>query len=137
MANFLLFIFGSCIGSFVSVVDNRIANDKKGMMFGRSQCPHCHNQILKKDLIPILSFLMLRGKCRMCLNPIHIKYPIIELISGLCFLAAIMQFNLVEILILTPLLINLLSLVIQDSFTMKVETLLLNTKGALAFHQSI
>lgn len=127
MANFLLFIFGSCIGSFVSVVDNRIAHDKKGMMFGRSQCPHCHNQILKKDLIPILSFLMLRGKCRMCLNPIHIKYPIIELISGLCFLAAIMQFNLGEILILTPLLINLLSLVIQDSFTMKVETLLLNT----------
>ena len=54
MANFLLFIFGSCIGSFVSCRQS-IANDKKGMMFGRSQCPHCHNQILK-DLIPILSF---------------------------------------------------------------------------------
>jgi len=127
MSNIILFIFGTCIGSFVSVVDSRISTDKKGLMLGRSKCPHCKNTLKAKDLIPLLSFLYLKGRCRMCLNKIAPKYPIIELISGLGFLGASLQFNILEILILTPFFINLLSLVVQDSITMKVETLLLNS----------
>jgi len=52
---------------------------------GRSYCPKCHHTLAGYDLVPVFSFLFLKGKCRYCGKPISWQYPIIELITGLIF----------------------------------------------------
>ena len=78
----LVFIIGLIIGSFLSVVISRLP---KGEQFigGRSYCPHCRHYLGWHDLVPVLSFLILRGHCRYCRNKISPTYPIIELCSGI------------------------------------------------------
>lgn len=68
-------IFGAAFGSFLNVVILRFPHQSFG---GRSRCPHCHRQLTFWDLIPVLSWLWLRGRCRSCLAPISIQYPIVE-----------------------------------------------------------
>jgi prepilin signal peptidase PulO-like enzyme (type II secretory pathway) len=77
----LLFIFGACLGSFGSVIISRVPIRKS--IGGRSQCPRCRLQVAKRDLFPILSFLLLRGKCRHCGKKISIRYPLLELGSAI------------------------------------------------------
>lgn len=81
----LFFVLGVVFGSFFSVVSYRYP---KGISVakGRSLCPHCSKVIKWYDNIPLFSFLVLGGKCRDCKNSISIRYPAIELISGLGFL---------------------------------------------------
>lgn len=81
---FLFFIFGVCFGSFASAVSYRIPNSLS-FVKGRSMCPRCKNKISWYDNIPLISFLILGGKCRKCKKKISLRYPIIELISGLGF----------------------------------------------------
>ena len=82
----LIFIIGSCVGSFLSVLVSRL-DRHKGIINGRSECPRCHSIIKWYDLVPLISFVLLKAKCRHCQNPISLIYPYIELISGLTFLA--------------------------------------------------
>jgi len=82
---FLIFIFGISIGSFLNSVIYRLEINQSPF-FGRSFCPSCHHQLSWFDLIPILSFLLLKGKCRYCQKPISIQYPLIEISTGLIFL---------------------------------------------------
>lgn len=77
-----LFILGSGIGSFTSVVIYRLHSQKKGIIRGRSLCPHCNKQLKPLDLVPIFSYLSLRGKCRYCNKEISYMYPLIELVTG-------------------------------------------------------
>lgn len=79
------FVFGLLFGSFGNVVIARLP-EKESVVHPRSRCPHCKNQISWHDNIPLISYLVLRGKCRNCKKPISIRYPIIELLSGLLFL---------------------------------------------------
>lgn len=74
------FIFGSIIGSFLNVVAIRI-NTGKGIG-GRSKCMHCGKVLKSYELIPILSFFFLSGKCSKCKSKISIQYPIVEAITG-------------------------------------------------------
>ena len=85
LGNFFIFLFGLCIGSFLNVVIYRL---EKGESFvkGRSHCPRCKKQLAWLDLIPVASFLWLRGKCRYCHKKISLQYPIIEILTGLIFL---------------------------------------------------
>ena len=76
------FITGLSIGSFLNVIIYRVPNNKS-IIRPRSKCPNCSNLINWYDNIPILSFLILHGKCRHCSTSINIRYPIIELIGGL------------------------------------------------------
>jgi leader peptidase (prepilin peptidase)/N-methyltransferase len=78
-----LFIIGLSIGSFLNVLIDRIPNRKS--INGRSYCDHCKKQIRNIDLIPIFSYLALKGKCRFCHKKISIQYPIIELLTGAVF----------------------------------------------------
>lgn len=55
------------------------------IMRGRSMCPHCHHQLAAKDLVPVFSWLQLKGKCRYCRAPISWQYPFIELLTGVLF----------------------------------------------------
>ena len=82
-AYFFVFIFGLCIGSFLNVIIYRLEEEKK--VFGRSFCPQCKKQIKWYDLIPIFSFLFLKGECRFCHKKISVQYPLIELVTGILF----------------------------------------------------
>jgi leader peptidase (prepilin peptidase)/N-methyltransferase len=87
----LLFLFGITIGSFLNVVIYRIPNG--GSLNGRSHCPKCDNQIRGYDNIPVLSWIFLRGKCRDCKESISIRYPLIELATGIFWLVLGVSFG--------------------------------------------
>ena len=77
-------VFGLIIGSFLNVCIYRIPLGKS-IVFPGSGCPHCEKSIRFYDNIPILSFLILRGKCRSCGERISAQYPFVELLTGLAF----------------------------------------------------
>lgn len=76
------FLFGSCIFSFLNVVIYRLPA-KMNVVTGRSMCPACGHRLGALDLIPLLSWLFLRGKCRYCKERISVRYPLVELLGGL------------------------------------------------------
>lgn len=82
---FLIFIFGLIIGSFLNCVIYRLET-KENFLKGRSFCVHCKHLLSWQDLIPIFSFLFLKGKCRYCNQKISLQYPLVEIITGLLFL---------------------------------------------------
>ncbi len=80
----LLFIVGSCFGSFINVVADRIPRNES-IFFGHSHCDFCKKKLKPYDMIPILSYLLLLGKCRKCGKKIPTRVFIIEVLSGLLF----------------------------------------------------
>ena len=85
--HYLAFIvFGSLWGSFANVCIYRLP-ENKGVVRGRSSCPKCKNSIKWFDNIPLISFILLKGKCRNCNNPIALQYFIVELIGSISFVA--------------------------------------------------
>jgi len=84
--NLVIFIFGLLIGSFLNCLIYRLEK-KENFLKGRSYCPHCHHQLNWSDLIPILSFIFLKGKCRYCKKKISWQYPLVEITTGLLFLS--------------------------------------------------
>lgn len=94
MLNFfhlIIFILGLIVGSFLNCLVYRLP---KGESFlkGRSRCPKCKHELVWQDLIPVFSFLILRGRCRYCHQKISLQYPIIEMATGLIFLLIFIQF---------------------------------------------
>lgn len=79
-----LFVLGLCSGSFVNALTYRL-HAGKDWVRARSECPNCAHRLLIPDLIPILSWLYLRGRCRYCKKPISVQYPLIEFLGGLWF----------------------------------------------------
>lgn len=88
-----IFLFGLAIGSFINALEYRI--EEKKSISGRSFCPHCKHQLAWYDLVPIFSFIFLRGECRYCKKKISWQYPIVELLTGTAFVA--MAWRLLEI----------------------------------------
>lgn len=87
----IFFVFGLIIGSFLNVVIFRF---NTGHSFrGRSKCLSCQNKLGWYELIPIFSFLALRGRCKNCQVKISVQYPIVELLSGLIFAALFLKFQ--------------------------------------------
>ncbi|OGJ49771.1 hypothetical protein A2229_01525 [Candidatus Peregrinibacteria bacterium RIFOXYA2_FULL_33_7] len=72
-------ILGLILGSFANVLIHRIKHQEKGIFTGRSHCPKCKHLLNALDLIPVFSYLFLRGKCHYCRKKISIRYPIVEL----------------------------------------------------------
>ena len=89
----IIFLFGTVIGSFLNVCIYRIPR-KESIVTTGSHCPHCNTFIKPYDNIPILSFLILKGKCRHCHQPIKWRYPLVELLTGISFALNFMVFNL-------------------------------------------
>lgn len=86
-ATLLLFVlFGLAIGSFGNVLSHRLPAGQS--ISGRSNCPHCKGCIAWYDLLPLVSYLCLVGRCRNCKQRIHWQYPVVELLSGLLFAVA-------------------------------------------------
>ena len=79
-----IFAFGACVGSFLNVVIYRLPRDKS-IVFPPSSCPTCKTQIRFYDNIPLVSWLVLRGRCRDCRSPISPRYILIEFLTSLLF----------------------------------------------------
>lgn len=83
-------ILGAALGSFANVLIFRAVSDDAGFWQGRSKCVQCHREIAPYDLIPILSYLLLLGRCRFCKKAISPQYPLVEtMMAGLAVLSVL------------------------------------------------
>lgn len=89
----LIFLLGLIIGSFLNVCIYRIPQNQS-IAFPASHCPECQNELRWWYLFPIFSFVFLKGRCAYCARKISIRYPIVELINGLLYLAVFYSFGL-------------------------------------------
>ena len=85
-------IFGAMIGSFLNVCIYRLPKEES-IIWPRSHCPACKKMIRFYDNIPLISYLLLRGRCRYCKGPISIQYPLVEGITALSSLFLFMKFG--------------------------------------------
>jgi leader peptidase (prepilin peptidase)/N-methyltransferase len=83
---------GLIVGSFLNVCIHRLPL-RESVAWPSSRCPHCRAELKAYDNIPVLSYLMLRGRCRSCGKSISVQYPIVELLTGLLFLSAFILFD--------------------------------------------
>ena len=90
----IIVVLGLCFGSFINALvwrlheqtkKSKIKNHELSIIKGRSMCPHCYHELAWYDLVPVLSWLQLRGKCRYCRKPIP-DSPLVELVSALLFI---------------------------------------------------
>lgn len=79
-------LFGAIIGSFLNVVIGRLPQEQQ--LTGRSYCPYCQHKLSIKDLVPLLSYLWLRGRCAYCSRKISFRYFVVELVTAVLFLVA-------------------------------------------------
>ncbi|MDP2735895.1 MAG: prepilin peptidase [bacterium] len=87
MISFFVFLAGLVIGSFLNAAIYRLEQGES-VLKGRSYCPHCRHTLAWYDLVPLLSFVFLQGRCRHCAKKISLQYPLVELASGILFVAA-------------------------------------------------
>lgn len=87
------FLFGLAFGSFLNVCIYRLPRGES-IAFPPSHCTACQHKLRPKDLIPVVSFFLLKGKCRYCGEKIHWRYPVIELINALGWVGIIFLFGL-------------------------------------------
>lgn len=88
----LSFVFGTVFGSFMNCMAWRIVAGEN-VTRGRSHCPKCGHVLSAPDLVPLFSWLFLRGRCRYCKSPIPFRYFLIELLTGIAFLMAAVRFG--------------------------------------------
>ena len=92
MLNLISIIFGALVGSFLNVCIFRLPNEES-IIWPGSHCPHCKNAIKFYDNIPVVSYFLLRGKCRYCKGSISLQYPLVEGITALSSLFLIIKFG--------------------------------------------
>ena len=116
----LIFLLGTIFGSFLNVVIYRLPK-KESIIVGRSHCPKCNHVIGPLELIPILSYIMLRGKCKECKSAISLRYPLIEGLTGILFLISYLTFSFTtQLLIALPLSLLLIAIAMIDIDTLEI-----------------
>lgn len=93
MTQLCVFLIGTIIGSFLGLVIKRLPKQKP-LVIARSECDHCNHKLSSFDLIPIVSFLFIKGKCRYCKSSLTFYHPCIEILTGISFLCAYMRFGI-------------------------------------------
>ena len=94
----IVFTTGLLMGSFFNVCIHRIPK-KESIVFPASHCTTCNAKLNGPDLIPVLSYLCLRGRCRYCHAKISVRYPLIELLTGSVYLALAVRFGMEKIFV--------------------------------------
>jgi leader peptidase (prepilin peptidase)/N-methyltransferase len=89
---FIVFLLGSLIGSFLNVCIYRLPRNLS-VIFPPSRCPSCNIPIKAYDNIPLLSFLLLGGKCRYCKTKISLRYPLVEALNALMYVLVLWRFG--------------------------------------------
>ena len=155
----ILAVVGLCLGSFINALvwrlheqsaENRKKKlDKKylsdlSIAKGRSMCPHCKHELATKDLLPILSWLNLRGKCRYCKQPISGQYPLVELATALLFVVSYLWWPVAldgaQAAIFTlwlALLVGLIALLVYDLHWLLLPDRIIYPLGAIAAAQAV
>lgn len=130
-----IFIFGAIIGSFLNVCIYRVMKEES-IAYPPSHCGSCGENLKAKDLIPILSYILLKGKCRYCKEKVSIQYPIIEVVTGFLFLLVYLKFGfsleLIQYMFFTSILIviGMIDFKTQDVYT---NTIITGLIGGLIF----
>lgn len=91
--NSLVFVLGLIFGSFLGVIIDRLPQERN-IVAGRSMCDTCERSLEWIDLIPLVSFIMFKGRCRRCKTKLSYRYPLLELITGSAYLMAFHVFGL-------------------------------------------
>ncbi len=132
--SFILIFIGFCCGSFINAFVWRW-HEHKNWVKDRSECVHCHHKLGVLDLIPVISWITLRGRCRYCGKSISAQYPIVELVTALLFIISYIywpyRFSGVYIVEFMLWLIILLGLIILALYDLK--WMLLPNKIVAAF----
>ena len=89
----LIFILGLIVGSFSNVCVYRIPRNES-IVYPASHCPKCHTTIKPIDNIPLLSYILLKGRCRNCKSKISIRYPVVEFLTGFIYLQIYLVYGL-------------------------------------------
>jgi leader peptidase (prepilin peptidase)/N-methyltransferase len=155
----ILLVYGICLGSFVNALVWRIhaqstesgkknPNKKRlqrlSISKGRSMCPDCSHELGSKDLIPVLSWVSLGGKCRYCSKPISAQYPLVELTTAVLFLISYIYWpqplhglQIAIFVLWLALLTGFMALVVYDLRWMLLPNRLVFPLTALAFVQAV
>lgn len=120
---------GLCLGSFINALVYRLRwqetnlkiSKKYSILRGRSICPHCKHALKAKDLIPVLSWVLLKGKCRYCGKPISSQYPLIEVTTASLFILSYLFWpqeltgaGLIAFIVWLAVLVGLIALAVYD-----------------------
>ena len=114
----VLFVFGIVLGSFYNVVGYRLPKGES-LLFPSSHCTKCNHKLGASELVPVFSYLFLRGKCKNCGQKISLFYPIFELSTGILFAISYTIFGFsIELAIALTFISTLLIIIISDYQTM-------------------
>ena len=119
---FLILVLGLSIGSFMNVCIYRIAREES-IVFPASHCTSCGYQLGYRDLVPIISYITLRGKCRNCNERISIRYLLVEIINGLLYILMYFKFGftleLIKFYLFTSLIVVIAFIDIETKYVYK------------------
>ncbi|AIO18985.1 Type 4 prepilin-like proteins leader peptide-processing enzyme [Candidatus Izimaplasma bacterium HR1] len=120
-----LFFIGLFFGSFYNVVGIRVP--QKETLLGRSHCPNCNKTLGWLELFPIIGYIVLKGKCKNCKTPISVKYPIMELITGVLFSVSfvILHENVVEYILVVVFISLMVIVTVSDMYYQIVPNIIL------------
>jgi leader peptidase (prepilin peptidase)/N-methyltransferase len=137
----IVFIFGLIIGSFLNVCIYRIPRNES-IAWPGSHCPKCSHELKWYDNIPLLSYILLRGKCRYCEGVISIQYPLVEFLNAIIYNIVYLRFgfgadfifySLMFSILLAIVFIDIKEMIIPDNLVMAILVLSVIHKGASYF----
>ncbi|MGI6324437.1 MAG: prepilin peptidase [Bacilli bacterium] len=114
------FIFGLMFGSFFNVVGLRLSTNQS-IIYPPSSCPKCGRRLSAWELIPVISYIILLGKCHGCKQPISWRYPLFELLTGFLFAASYIVFGMtLDLIIALTFISGLIIIIISDINSMTI-----------------
>ena len=130
----ILFIYGLCAGSFANLVAERMITGEE-YIFSRSHCDHCGHTLSFTEMIPVLSWLALKGRCRHCRHRISVRHPIMELVCGLVTVLLPQKYQGLMLAGAFAVAYSLMMMATQDILTETVSDrlLLMEAAGAVLF----
>lgn len=133
----VIFLYGICIGSFLNVVIYRLPK-QESLIKNNSHCMTCGTKIRKRDLIPVFSWIALRGKCHSCGEKISARYPIVESLNAILYTVALLCLDLSVQTILTCVFFSLLIVVaFMDWDTLEIDLRVLLCIALLAIPSAL
>lgn len=133
----IIFLYGICVGSFLNVVILRLPKNESLIKRG-SHCMTCGEKIRRRDLIPVFSWLFLRGKCRNCGTKISAQYPIVETLNALAYIAALLALDVTPHAIIVCVLFSLLIVIgFMDWNTLEMDLRILLLIALLAIPSAL